>query len=58
MRWRSAWKLAIVTPNCLRVFMYSTVSATSFSITPDRLGAQRGDAGVDRLLERGQAIAA
>jgi hypothetical protein len=34
MRWRSAWKVAIGTPNCLRVFMYSTVSATSLSIAP------------------------
>ena len=34
MRWRSAWKVAIGTPNCLRVFMYSTVIATSLSIAP------------------------
>jgi hypothetical protein len=34
MRWRSAWKLAIATPNCFLVFMYSTVIATSLSIAP------------------------
>ena len=33
-RWRSAWKVAIATPNCLRVFMYSTVMASVLSITP------------------------
>ena len=33
-RWRNAWKLAIATPNCLRVFMYSTVMAKVLSITP------------------------
>ena len=34
MRWRSAWKLLMATPNCLRVFMYSAVMATVLSITP------------------------
>ena len=43
---------AIGTPNCLRVFMYSTVTATSAVHAPDRLGAQRGDAAVDRALEQ------
>ncbi len=33
-RWRRAWKLAMATPNCLRVFMYSTVIASVLSITP------------------------
>ena len=34
MRWRRAWKVASVTPNCLRVFMYSAVSSMVRSITP------------------------
>src|SRR5450830_1223746 len=33
-RCRSAWKLAMATPNCLRVFMYSAVMARVLSITP------------------------
>ena len=56
MRWRSAWKVASVTPNCLRVFMYSTVSATSLSISADAFGAERGDADVGRVFERGQPV--
>ena len=34
MRCCSAWKEAIATPNCLRVFVYSTVLPSSASIAP------------------------
>ena len=47
MRWRSAWKVAIGTPNCLRVFMYSTVMRDQLVHRADGLGAERGDADVD-----------
>ena len=33
-RWRSAWKVEMVTPNCLRWFMYSVVSFSVCSIAP------------------------
>ena len=55
-RWRSAWKLAMATPNCLRVFMYSAVSSRVLSITPTAFGAGAGDADVHRVLQRGQAV--
>jgi hypothetical protein len=49
MRWRSAWKLLMATPNCLRVFMYSAVMATVLSITPT-LRRSCGNADVDGVF--------
>jgi hypothetical protein len=56
MRWRSAWKLAMHTPNCLRVFMYSTVMATSLVHHAHGFGAGGGNAGVHGQFQRGQAV--
>jgi hypothetical protein len=57
MRWRSAWKVAIVTPNCLRVFMYSAVSAIVLSMHAHGFGAGGGDADVDGVLQAGRPSA-
>ena len=38
----SAWKLPIATPNCLRIFRYSTVISCSALHHADGFGAQRG----------------
>ncbi len=53
----STWKLPIGCPNCWRCLQYSTVSANTFRMQPDRLGADRRGAFVARLGERRPRLA-
>ena len=57
MRCCSAWKRPIGWPNCLRDLVYSMVVAFDRFHRADGLGAQRGDAALDRALERRHGIA-
>ena len=57
MRCCSAWKLPIATPNCLRVFRYSSVVSFSAAHDADGLGAHRRGAAVERVLDRRSGVA-
>ncbi len=52
----SAWKLPIGTPNCLRVFRYSTVDLQRFVHRADGFGAERDAGVVDHALDQRQRV--
>ena len=51
----SAWNDPIGTPNCLRVFKYSSVASLADLIAPTRLGADQRRGEVDDVLDQRSA---